>query len=281
MASVYLPSLLKFRSYPVVDGYILTSDGIAALHGGPKYAAGVSVMTGTNRDEFGILLPAPGKTTNGTEYIQQLSSALGSDVSLLFQLVSLPIPVSAEDAFNLLVRIGTDGAFRCLDQALAASAARHGSFAAIYRFEFNRTYQVPRYTNRYCSAPRSTARPFGDPDAEYLKCHAGEKIYVFGNLCRDRDMPDRDGRDGRMSQFVLDQWASFARTGDPNPNEGYLQARGYGSTAERIRTTERWEPVVADRPQMRLQQWNAKQVDFADSDNCDALGFPLNYYDRT
>ena len=51
---------------------------------------------------------------------------------------------------------------------------------------------------------------------------------VVGNIAREVEaMPDRGGKDIAFSQYVLDQWAWFAMTGDPNPDKSYLRARGF------------------------------------------------------
>ena len=169
---------------------------------------------------------------------------------------------------------------RCDNQALAFSAARHRAFPSVYVYSFNRTYQSPGYSNFACDAPPTASRPLGDPDGEYLKCHAGEIIYTVGSLRRWRK--DRDGLDTPFARLIVDYWSAFARTGDPNPEEEFLRARGYQSTLDQLEVNGgSWEPVNADRPQLRWLQWGEgeKMVGFQDVKQCEALGLPSNFFE--
>jgi carboxylesterase type B len=263
----------------VIDGQLLISDGISALHGGPSYTSDVSVMTGGDRDESAINLPVPA-TSNATEYIQQLTSLFGPDLLSLLAAIS-QLPKTADGVFAVANTVGTAATAKCLDQALAVSAAKHQSFSTIYRFEFNRTYSPREYTTTYCDPPITPSRPFGDPDKEYYKCHAGEQLYVFGILGRGLPdhTPDRDGHDILFSQLIVDSWASFARNHNPNPDKGWLQARGFHSTIERMEKAGEWIPVTAENPTTRILQWDAVQMPLKQLDICKLLGFPLTYYD--
>jgi hypothetical protein len=140
------------------------------------------------------------------------------------------------DDFNLTSLIISLGGLRCLTEATAYSSALHSTFSSIYLYEFNRTYQPPSFTQDICQPPTSIQYPNGDLNAEYYKCHAGEVNYVFGVVER-QGLVDRDGLDGVFSRRVVDSWSAFAREGDPNPDVGYLEARGFEGWGER------WESV--------------------------------------
>jgi carboxylesterase type B len=264
----------------VIDNELLLSDGIAALHGGPSYTSDVPVMTGVDRDEFAINLPVP-TTSNVTEYIRQLTSVFGVDITPYLQPLISQLPNTTDGVFTLASTFGTTAFFKCLDQALAHSAAKHNAFASIYRFEFNRTYSPREYTTSYCDPPKTVSRPFGDPDKEYFKCHAGEQLYVFGILGRGLPdhTPDRDGHDILFSQLVVDYWASFARNHDPNPELDWLRARGFQSTIERVEKTGRWRPVTVGDETTRVLQWDGLQVPLREDAICGVLGLPLTYYE--
>lgn len=112
---------------------------------------------------------------------------------------------------------------------------------------------------------------------EYFKCHAGDVIWPFGVLLRV--LQARDEIDIPFSQLILDYWTSFARTHDPNPDLGYLKARGYWSSIAQLKVAGKWDEVKASKPTARWLQWNGRQVPFEEKEQCDALGLPLDYYE--
>ena len=153
-------------------------------------------------------------------------------------------------------------------------------FPKAYYYEFNRTYQPPGFDpNGICNPPPTPLRPNGDPDKEYFKCHAGEVTYVFGNNARD-GRPDRDGKDVLFAQLVVDYWSSFARTYDPNPDTGYLKARGYTSTLDRMKKTGKWEEVKKNKLVKRRIEWNGAMEGFNEEKQCEVLGLPSSYYEN-
>ena len=240
-------------------------------------------MTGFNRDEAGVLIDD--YPVNGTNFTDYFANKVANHFSLPpSAAATLPqsafgiggnSPATPEQIFNASLRIATDGEFTCFELAKAYAGARTGAFRSTYAFEFNRTYSPSGYTRPWCDAPATPSRPHGDPDGEYYKCHAGEQLVVFGNV-RRAGQADRDGLDVPFTQLVVDYWAAFARTGDPNPDKGYLAARGYGASLAQVESTGEWEPVDAEEPTMRLLQWNGTQVPFAEQSQCEALGLPLD-----
>ncbi|KAB5523149.1 Alpha/Beta hydrolase protein [Coniochaeta sp. 2T2.1] len=265
-----------------------TADGTNLLHheldlSRPGYAADIDVMTGINRDEAGVLVD--NYPTNGTNFNEYFANNVGNHISLpssaaaSFQLSafgtdknSVPTP---EQIFNASLRIATDGEFTCFELAKAYAGAKNRVFKSTYAFEFNRTYSPSGYTKTWCDAPKTGARPHGDPDGEYYKCHAGEQLIVFGNV-RRAGQADRDGLDVPFTQLVVDHWSAFARTGDPNPERAYLEARGYLASLAQVESTGRWEPVDPQKPTIRLLQWNGAQVPFVEQSQCQALALPLD-----
>jgi carboxylesterase type B len=240
-------------------------------------------MTGINRDEAGVLID--NYPTNGTNFTEYFANNVGNHISLpasaasSFSQAAFGIAETAsatpERIFNASLRIATDGEFSCFELAKAYAGAKNKAFRSTYMFEFNRTYSPSGYTKTWCDAPKTDARPDGDPDGEYYKCHAGEQLIVFGNV-RRAGQADRDGLDVPFTQLVVDYWSAFARTGDPNPDKAYLEARGYYTSLSQIGITGRWAPVDPQRPTMRLLQWNGAQVPFVEESQCKALGLPLD-----
>lgn len=249
----------------------------------PGYAAEVDVMTGFNRDESGVLVddyPEDGQafadyfaSKVASMFSLESNYTSGADLAPFFP--AGPDNATAEQVFNASMRIASDGAFKCLDMAKAYSGALNGAFASTYAFEFNRTYNPSGYTRTWCDAPATDARPNGDPDAEYYKCHAGEQLVVFANE-RRAGQPDRDGNDLAFMQLVVDYWSAFARAGDPNPEREYLAVRGHADSLAQVDATGAWRPVDPKAPTLRLLQWNGAQVGFVEVSQCEALGLAFD-----
>ncbi|KAI1871179.1 uncharacterized protein JN550_004624 [Neoarthrinium moseri] len=269
----------------VVDGIYLQNHELVVNKTG--IASNVSIMTGTNRDESGVLIDADAYPQNGTSFSDYFREHVGNGLNLAdnYSLAISPGPFSLtnfsspEAILNASLRIASDGEFTCFDLAKAYSGAKHKAFQSTYVFQFNRTYNPSGYTRTWCDAPKTSSRPHGDPDGAYYKCHAGEQTIVFGNVRRSGQI-DRDGFDVPFSQLVVDYWSSFARTGNPNPDKAYLRARDYHTTLAQVETAGPWEPVHAEQPTMRVLQWNGMQVPFVESEQCKAIGIPLEILEK-
>ncbi len=261
-----------------MDGTYLVSPGL--FFNGEGYTAHVPVLTGTVRDEGGITAPYP-VSDSLSEALNNLSTLLGLNMSYIPATGAFPVPSGPDVAlnnFNVTSRIVTDGGLHCLGQATAYSGVINHVFPSVYSYIFNRTYQPPDFTNAICSAPVIPGYPFGNPDKEYFKCHAGEVAWEFGTLMRT--LQARDDIDVPFSQLVVDYWSSFARTHDPNPHIKYLVARGYWNTIAQLEAVGRWEEVIATKPAARWLQWNGKQLPFDEEEQCNALGLPLDYFEE-
>lgn len=267
-----LASLSTVARYLVVDGTYLTADELR-LEGPPLP---VRLMMGIVRDDGAPFISYP-QTTNESAYLESLGFSVPSPN--LF-----PIPQIANQTlalFNMSSRLATDGIFRCIDQATVYAGLQSGRFAPnVYFYEFNRTYQTSGWPGLdICEPPQTPTRPHGDPDQEYLKCHSGELYYVFGNLAR-QGLPLRDEHDLPFEQYVLDSFAAFARTYDPNPDLAFLRARGYANTIRQVQRAGPWVPATRDELTMRTLQWPSFQGPFVEAPQCEALGLGLDYYAR-
>ncbi|KUJ11597.1 alpha/beta-hydrolase, partial [Mollisia scopiformis] len=273
-----LANLQTAAQYPVVDGTYLTSAELA-LNNSSGHNSNISVIVGGVRDEFAILdtyYPPAGITIE--QYFDALSSEDFTQYPVLTNgtaLFSIPPNPTADEIFNITVRVGTDGLFNCALEAAAYSAAKNNVFKKVYSYQFNRTYSPTDYTTTWCSAPLTASRPFGDPEMEYYKCHAGEQLYTFGTM--KWGLPDRDGLDVLFSQWVVDYWTAFAWTGNPNPKKEYLEARGYWSTLERISKTGVWDQVAVNSSAWRVMQWDGFMAqEYPEQEQCAFLGLPLD-----
>ena len=142
--------------------------------------------------------------------------------------------------------------------------------------EFNRTYQEPDYnTTGVCGAPVTVTHPYGNPELEYFKCHAGELLISFGTFSRSR-YAEKDAHDIPFSQLVVDYWTSFASNLDPNPNLDYLRARGYWKLLASIDASGPRQPVDATKPELMLLQPQSTMSSFLDEAQCAVLGQPFD-----
>lgn len=239
-------------------------------------------MIGVNRDEGGVL--APFFETDDLETgIQDIAKSLiyvNAEAILssgAFPLGNGPVPANQTlDVFNTTTRIYTDFTFRCVSQAIAFDGAVSGSFPTVWFFEFNRTYQDPSYDYYdVCQPPKTEQHPYGDPSMEYFKCHGGDLFFTFGTVDRS-ELPFRDENDKPYQQLVTDYWTSFGRSYDPNPDPGFLRARGYWSTLEQISVAGHWPQVGEQNPQLMQLQWNPLVRPFVDEPQCTVIGEPVN-----
>ncbi|KAK6544785.1 hypothetical protein TWF694_001468 [Orbilia ellipsospora] len=267
---------------PIIDNFYFDH---ALGVDGKGYVVNVPLMAGVVRDELAIFNAALDGTTSVADFLNAITPTLtGANLTYLanspaFQLPS-EAPTLEEAVFNVTTRIITDYAFTCLSWATAYALETRKLVPEIYAYTVNRTYQPTIWTYPLCSPPLTAEKPLGDFDAEYYKCHAGELWYTFGNV-KFTEHIDRDGLDILFSQYMLDLWASFMWTGNPNPNQDLLRARGFHTTLDRIAINGMWEKVDVgkDGGTMRVLQWNSVQTPFSDKEQCEAMGIPLNYYE--
>jgi carboxylesterase type B len=276
LPAMTITGLSDTARYLVVDGKYLQSSELELTD--PASTAYVPLLIGTTRDDGAAMLgyPSVGETIN--TFLKDSGLPASIAPSHLF-----PEPTGSNhtlDIFNTTARVATDGMFRCTDQATAYAGINNKIFPEIFFYEFNRTYQMPGWSPNppLCNAPITSEYPNGDPNGEYFKCHSGELYYVFGNVLR-QGLPLRDDFDLPFEQYVLDSWASFARTANPNPSLELLKARGYANTSRQVETTGQWTPFRQGDYRLRRLQWPSAMVELDETEQCRALNLPLNYYE--
>lgn len=97
--------------------------------------------------------------------------------------------------------------------------------------------------------------------------------FVLGTLARPRNADDLDAQ-----RLITGYFAAFVRTGDPNPEEGFLRAKGYVGMAEVVRERGRWEEVGGREGPVRVLDWPGREGGFVDTAQCEWLGYGLDYY---
>lgn len=276
-----LANLTDVARYLVVDGTYLVTPELEITGQGP--VAHVPVMMGFMRDDGAAFISYPSPNDTVSSFLVENGFNL-STISTLSVFPEPNGPNKTLDVFNTTALIATDSEFRCLDEATAYSAVRHDVFSDVYFYEFNRSYQLSTYSPNppVCQPPVEPGFAYGDPSAEYFKCHSGELYYVFGTIVFN-GLPLRDDNDIPMSQLIVDTWSAFARTYHPDPDPAYLQARDFTNTTAAIdQSGSRWTPATNDSLTLRLLQYPSVQEPFGVYDGqveCQALGFPLGYYE--
>ncbi|KAI2788804.1 hypothetical protein POX_e06825 [Penicillium oxalicum] len=274
--AVNITSLNTTARYLVVDGKYLTSTALNLTDSAST--AKVPLMLGTMRDDGAAFIGYPDQGDTLAKFLRK--SGLPAALASADQIFPLPSGSNQTlDVFNTTARVATDGIFRCIDQATAFAGFKNHIFPEVYYYEFNRSYQMHDYSPNppLCEAPITADHPHGDPNQEYFKCHSGELFYVFGNL-RRMGYPLRDEYDLPFAQFVLDTWASFARTFDPTPDLSFTKTRGYLNTTRQIEEAGKWLPFKHDDYQLRRLQWPSSMVKLDEIEQCRALSLPLGYY---
>ena len=254
--------------YLVVDGTYLTADEL-------KYsgdALDIHLMMGiTAEDGTPMVTYGADVTPDDTEWLTD--QGLPSPPADLFPVPDLQNRTLAAD--TVAARLATDAMFRCVDQATANALLETSMLPKIYYYEFDRTYQIPEWPMLNLCEPGG--HPGGDPAEGNLRCHSGELLYVFGNIVR-AGLPLRDESDLVFEQFVLDAFASFARTLDPNPERAFLVARGYEGTASAMEGTGMWEAATAGKLKLSVLRPGGGMEGFRDVEQCEWLDLGLGYY---
>lgn len=263
-------------SYPVIDSTFLPTSYLPLGPSAPKLKT--TLLTGIMHDDGSPFTSYPTSTNLTVALVAQ-----NLPVSLPPSLFPLPTtPNTTLAIFNLTSRIATDGFFRCLGQSTAQTAAKNSVFKSTYAYEFARAFQLLSYSPNppACEAPPSPSHPHGDPAAPYYKCHSGELYYVFGTLMRE-GAQIRDDNDIVFSQYVLDSWTAFARTGNPVPESAFLEARGFSNTTALVQRAGEWRPVGSggEGKVLRVLDIRSRSEGWRELEQCEALGFGLGYYD--
>ncbi|EPS38636.1 hypothetical protein H072_7593 [Dactylellina haptotyla CBS 200.50] len=272
----------NLADWPVIDNQILHVPDLPLT--GNKYIAKVPLIIGTTRDEWAISISSfnaeyYGDIYSTFEYLDfagttpEIFGNVNKNLTLFANHPAFPKPTTGNPdyaAFNVTARVLTDGISKCGAWSTAYLAAKNNLLPAVYVYEVNRTYQSPLYTAPECEAPN------GDPKQEYFKCHSGDLDLTLGALEFAGEKP-RDREDLMFSDLLMDYWTSFAWNHDPNPKEQALLARGFWTSMEQVSKTGKWESLKAEQPTMRRLQWDGKQVELNEREQCEALGLGREY----
>jgi carboxylesterase type B len=258
-----------------VDGTYLTTRELLLDGSGPTL--NVAVMTGVMQDDG-----APFTSFSKSSNVSQVLTDQGFDAANILGSNKFPVPQgtnSTLDIFNLTSRVATDAMFRCLTQSTVYSSVSNGVFPMVYSYEFDRGFQISEWSPNppTCETPVTPSHPHGDPDAPYYRCHSGELYAVFGTTIRQGRHP-RDEHDIPFSQYLVDSWTAFGRTKNPNPSPDFLLARGFTNTSDTVQKTVPWIAAHVDNANLRVLDVEPRNGNFRELEQCEVLGFPLDYY---
>ncbi|KAG9228878.1 carboxylesterase family protein [Amylocarpus encephaloides] len=180
------------------------------------------------------------------------------------------------DSFNVSQRVESDLIMRCTSQATVYAASQSGAFSSSYYYQLQRSINVIEAThdpNKLGGPPATPDFPNGNPNLPYFKIHGGGLPWVFGNAPFIRD-----DNDLHSIQLTTGYFASFVKTGDPNPDLPYLQSRGYSKTVEGIEKSGPWEKVSGEDGKIKLLDYPSTTSPFIDVPQCAFLNYSLSYY---
>jgi carboxylesterase type B len=276
-----LVNLATVARYVVVDHNLILSDGLQVTGKGP--IAKVPVLLGTTADDGAAFIGFPSEGQSLESAIEAILPENLTQAVIASGLFPMPNTGNTTlDIFNVTARIATDVIFRCLDQATVFSAVKHNIWDNVWYYQFDRSWQTPGFDPNFpvCDAPITPQFPNGDPNLPYFKCHSGDLYFEFGSLAQF-GFPFRDANDWAITKIVMDYWTSFVRTHDPNPDIGFLEARGYESTIEVVKETGHWDSVTKTRNTLRRLNVTPRQDGFLEVQQCEVLTLPLSFYETS
>ncbi|KAJ7087586.1 alpha/beta-hydrolase [Mycena belliarum] len=222
----------------VVDGVYTVDDTISQVSQGPSGINSVPFMAG--------FMPEEGQSLLGTRVTPNMTvfnpaAIVNAHVGAQVTASGLWNVSTDFTPYNASVSVFTDYLLTCPAEKVIVAAAASRAFPSLYVYEMQRGYALSYY-NPY----NLCTFPVGNTEPAYYRCHSGDLYEVFGTY-HIFDQPVRNVRDIEYTTMIQDMWASFARTGNPNPPATYLAARGYESTLTALRRWN-WPQYTTEKP---------------------------------
>jgi carboxylesterase type B len=267
-----LVGLSTVARYVIQDGKYVNTPGLVVSTRNDS-TAHVPVIFGIIVDDGASFSTYP--TTPIANHTQGLEVALGINSTWAERIISsglFPLTNTGNltlDSFNVSQRVATDKTFRCVDQATVYAGAETKAFKKAYYYQFERT--IGGYDPNNLGGPKDN-----NPENPYFRFHGADMPWVFGTLSTIRDQKDL-----WSEQLVSSYFGSFVRNGDPNPDLKYLQARGYDKVIEGVKSNGQWNQVAGGKKngdEVRHLDWPSTNSGYVDVEQCDWLGYPLDYY---
>jgi para-nitrobenzyl esterase len=201
------PDLLKvalssvtFAMKVVFDGYVLPQDAF------PIWAEGrqsqVPLLAGWNADETRIYATFGNRRPTAKSFIAATRATYGDRAEAILKLYPAETDEQAVRSAGDLADDLFDGygTWQWIEAHLASGNS------PIYRYSFDRA--IPLAPNRIINGAVATAADVG-------AIHAGEIVYVFGNLTASPNV-SWPPEDWKLSDEMGAYWTNFAKTGNPN-----------------------------------------------------------------
>jgi carboxylesterase type B len=259
-----------------VDGSLITEPNIDVARLRNGYINKVQVMMGFMRDEAASLNYAPPTTTTSLDAALKAGNVASNIRTIVEGNKSLfPVASGATGIRDLTVAVETDtlSIARCGQESTMYSAALNSVFSSFYTFTSDqRSYQLQNYD------PFGVCLSTTSATSGYYLCHSGDLYPTFNTAGYAANYPVRDSDDVVHTSLTMDLWTTFARSGSPNPSSGYLNARGYTSTASKMSSLGSWttttsasQKILSLGPSPVMKALNIR------GPQCSAYGFPINY----
>lgn len=257
--------------YVVQDGTLVDTEQliVSKKNGSQAY---VPVIFGTTNNDGASFCNYPPK--NITSEVQGIAASLDISQAQAQRVIDsglFPYYDTGNltlDTFNVSQRVSTDLQFRCVDEATVYASSVSGAFPVSYYYNIDRTYEG------YDPLNLGPALNGGiNPEGNYFRLHGSDLGFTYGN-----QNPLRDERDLQASQLISGYYAAFAKSGSPNPDEAYLEARGYTDTLSAVRQTGTWDPVHGVQGPAKQLDYPSPTIDFPETQQCAFLGYSISYY---
>ncbi|KAK7060839.1 hypothetical protein VNI00_000572 [Paramarasmius palmivorus] len=217
----------------VPDGEYILKPAIGQVEEGTDINS-VPVLMGWMKDEFQSVLDMI--SPDATDFSASLAVMFGPDLAA--EVVESGLWKISEEftPYNATINVYSDIVFLCPSAELIKAATKSNVFPSLYTYSMRRAYALSFFNpHGLCSFP------VGHPEQPYYACHSGDLYEVFGTY-HLFNQPVRVPEDIYFTALIQDMWASFARTGNPNPDKSYLQLRGraYESTLKVMEGDKAW-----------------------------------------
>lgn len=271
VSAAQLVGLSTVARYVVQDGTIVDTEQLIVTEKNGSQAHVPVIFGTTNNDGASFCGFPPEDITSEVEGIAASLSITRAQAQRVIDSGLFPYYDSGNltlDTFNVSQRVATDLQFRCIDEATVYAASVSGAFPRAYYYNIDRTYEG------YDPLSLGPSLNGGEnPEGNYFRLHGSDLGFTYGN-----QDPLRDERDLQASQLISGYYAAFARTGSPNPDEAYLQARGYEDTLSAVRQTGIWEPVHGEQGPAKQLDYPSWTMSFPETQQCAFLNYSLSYY---
>jgi hypothetical protein len=282
VACLKTKSATVLQNAPTVARYVV-QDGIYVntprleVNGPSSNTAHIPVIFGIARDDGASFCTYPRPAVSSE--VQGIKASLGISQAYAQSVIDSGLfpyydtgNVTA-DSFNVSQRISTDIQFRCIDQASAYAGATTGAFKAAWYYQNDRTAAPGYDPNGLGGAPVVPGYPLGDPELPYYRTHGSDQNWGF-----EWAFLVRDPQDLYSIQLAGAFYANFVREGNPNPSQGYLQARGYDTVVQGIKNGGNWPEISSATGPIRILDWPGQVTNFVDLDQCRWLNYSIEYY---